>query len=112
MTLLNFLWLYRIRNMYKDFINNLIPADDLHWCTEEQKYVSLSDKEINEIIMRCLDQGMSDLSDVHKVVQWCGIIRVGQLLWKNFLSGSLKITSFDKDNEPRFTPTQEIKNEN
>lgn len=98
--------------MYKDFINNLIPADDLHWCDEDQKYVSLSDKEINEIIMRCIEQGMTDLSDVHKVIQWCGIIRVGQLLWKNFLAGSLTISGFDKDDEPRFLPSEERKYEN
>lgn len=98
--------------MYKHLINNIIPADDLHWCEEEQKYVSLSAEETQDIISSCLLQGMTELSDVYKVVSWCGNVRVGQLLWKNFLIGSLKIAGFDEDGEPRFSPMKEIKNEN
>lgn len=89
--------------MYKQLINNIIPADDLHWCEEEGKYVSLSKQEMDDIITTCIEQGMTDLQDVFKFVQWCGNVRVAQILWKNFLSGSLRITGFDEDDEPRFT---------
>jgi hypothetical protein len=41
------------------------------------------------------------------VIQWCGNVRVGQILWKNFLAGSVAITGFDEDGEPRFGPTKE-----
>jgi hypothetical protein len=92
---------------YNDLINNLIPADDLHWCKEEQKYVSLSEDEINDVILRCVEQGISDISDIHKMIQWCGAIRIGQLLWKNFLLGSLNVSGFDRDNEPRFIANRE-----
>lgn len=89
--------------MYKYVINNIIPADDLHWCEEEGKYVSLSREEMDEIISSCIEQGMTDLNDVFKVIQWCGNVRVGQILWKNFLAGSLRITGFAEGDEPRFT---------
>lgn len=96
---------------YNYLINNLIPADDLHWCEDEQKYVSLSEEEIRDVITKCIEQGINDLDDVHKMIQWCGTIRVGQLLWKNFLLGSLEVSGFDKDNEPRFIPNKEKRNE-
>lgn len=92
--------------MYKHLINNLISADDLHWCEEDQKYVSLSYDETQDIITGCLSQGMTDLSEIYKVINWCGSVRVGQILWKNFLSGSIKIVGFDGD-EPRFSVNKE-----
>ena len=97
-------------DMYKYVINNIIPADDLHWCEEEGKYVSLSRDEVDEVVVACLNQGMSDLPSIMKVIQWCGNIRVGQILWKNFLSGSVHITGFD-GGEPRFGPSKEDEND-
>ena len=88
---------------YNKFINNLIPADDLHWCKEESKYVALSEEETNEIILRCMEQGMSQLEEIHKFVTWCGLVRVGELLWKNYLDGHLDVVGFDERNEPIFT---------
>lgn len=88
---------------YKKIINNLIPADDLHWCEEEGKYVSLSSEETTEIIARCMEQGMTSLEDVYKFVSWCGVVRVGELLWKNYLGGGLRVIGFDENNEPIFT---------
>jgi len=98
--------------MYKDIINNLIPADDLHWDDEENKYVSLSPEETKEIISACIRNGMTELDDVFKVVTWCGTIRVGQILWKNFIQGSIDITGFDKSGEPFFFPTKGQTDEN
>jgi hypothetical protein len=89
--------------MYKYVINNIIAADDLHWSEEEGKYVSLSREEIDDIISSCLQQDMTNLDEIMKVIGWCGSVRVGQILWKNFLAGSLKISGFDDNNEPRFT---------
>lgn len=91
---------------YNDLINNLIPADDLHWCSEEKKYVSLSEEEVNEIILHCVEHGMNDLNDIHRVIKWCGTVRVGQLLWKNFLLNSIEIVGFDKEGEPKFAPNR------
>lgn len=89
--------------MYKYVINNIIPADDLHWSAEEGKYVSLSREEIDDIISSCLQQDISNLDDIMKMISWCGTVRVGQILWKNFLAGSLKISGFDEKDEPKFT---------
>lgn len=89
---------------YKEIINNLIPADDLHWDEEEGKYVSLSGEETQDIIQKCLENGMTDFEDVYKFVQWCGYVRVGQILMKNFLSGSLNVKGFDSEDAPYFSP--------
>ena len=98
--------------MYKYLINNIIPADDLHWDEIENKYVSLSEKETQEIVAACISHGMKDVNDVFKVVHWCGSVRVGQILWRNFLQGSVGICGFDENNEPLFTPYKEKNDEN
>jgi hypothetical protein len=92
--------------MYKNLINNIIPADDLHWDKTEKKYVSLSEDEIKDIVNACMEQGITELDGVFKMIAWCGSIRVGNLLWKNFLKGAVKITGFDND-EPLFAPRKE-----
>jgi hypothetical protein len=89
--------------MYHHILNNLIPADDLHWDDNQKRYVSLSDEETNQIVSACLNQGMSELDDVLKVVAWCGHVRIGQILFKNFIMGSVEICGFDVDGEPMFT---------
>lgn len=98
--------------MSKDILNNIVPADDLHWCEEEGRYVSLSREEIDDIISSCIEQGMSKLEDIYKVIQWCGRVRVGQILWNNMLSGSIIVAGFDEHEEPRFMPRKEKEDEN
>ena len=94
---------------YKHIINNLIPADDLHWDEQENRYVSISGDETQEIITKCVENGMTEISDVYKFVQWCGYIRVGQILLKNFMSGSLLVSGFDSEDTPYFCPNKENK---
>ena len=89
--------------MYKYILNNLIPADDLHWDEFQNRYVSLSDDETNKIVSTCLENGITELEDVTKVVNWCGTIRIGQILWKNFIMGSVDICGFDENGEPIFS---------
>lgn len=98
----------RIMKMYKDIINNVIPADDLHWDPVENKYVSLSEEETKDIINACIQQGITELDEVFAVVSWCGNIRVGHILWKNFLGGSVKISGFD-GGEPLFSARKDEK---
>lgn len=97
-----------IMKMYKNIINNVIPADDLHWDSLENKYVSLSEEETKEIISACIEQGITDLEEVYAMISWCGTIRIGQILWKNFLSGSVKINGFEGD-EPLFSARKDEK---
>jgi hypothetical protein len=94
-------------NMYKYVLNNIIPADDLHWCEEESKYVSLSREEVDEIIATCMNNQITELDDIYKVINWCGNIRVGQILWKNFISGGVNINGFDDQGEPKFSPRKD-----
>jgi len=88
--------------MYKDIINNVIPADDLHWDPVENKYVSLSEEETKDIVNACIQQGITELDEVFAMVSWCGAIRIGQILWKNFLQGTVKVTRFE-GGEPLFS---------
>ena len=101
----------RDKNMYGYILNNLIPADDLHWDEEEKRYVSLSKEETEEIILCCISQGIADFDNIVKVVNWYGGLRVGNLLLKNMLSGSIKVVGFDEENEPLFA-AKEAEDEN
>lgn len=84
-------------------VNKIIPADDLHWCEEEKRYVSLSDEEINSIIMTCVKQDITEEKYIYKIVKWAGQVRVGNILLNNFLNDRIKITGFDGE-EPFFNP--------
>jgi hypothetical protein len=84
-------------------VNKIIPADDLHWCEEENRYVSLSDEEINSIIMTCVKQDITEEKYIYKIVKWAGQVRVGNILLNNFLNDRIKITGFDGE-EPFFNP--------
>lgn len=82
-------------------INKIIAADDLHWCEEEKKYVSLSNEDVEKIIFSCVEQNITDFDDIYKVIQWAGLVRVGEILLKNFMQGKIRITGFD-NSEPNF----------
>lgn len=96
----------------ENVINKIIPADDLHWCEEDQKYTSLSMQDLDAIIINCIDQGITNLEDIHKVVSWAGFVRVGDLLLKNFLTNRLAITGFDSDDEPLFGAKNDLDRKN
>jgi hypothetical protein len=83
-------------------INKIIAADDLHWCEEEKKYVSLSKEDVDQIISSCIEQDIVEFEDMYKVIQWAGLVRVGEILLKNFMQGKIEITGFDESNEPLF----------
>ena len=42
---------------YKQIVNRLIAADDLHYDKEERRFVALSQQEVNEIIAQCSESG-------------------------------------------------------
>jgi hypothetical protein len=83
-------------------LNKIISADDLHWCEEEKKYVSLSEDELEKIMMNCIEQDITELEDIYKMIQWAGLVRVGNLLLNNFLNNTIKVVKFDENNEPCF----------
>lgn len=86
----------------KDVINKIIPADDLYWDDYENKYIALNNDEIDDIICKCFDNAITEETSIMKVLNWCTSVRVGQLLMKNFLAGSIAIKTIDSDDEPVF----------
>jgi hypothetical protein len=86
----------------QQLINKLIPADDLYWYEDEQEYKAISKEQLDEIIITCVHQGMSDVEDISKVVNWANLVNVGNILLKNFIYGNIKITDFSDKDEPYF----------
>lgn len=82
---------------YKDLINRLIPADDLHWCEEDQRYVAISMEDVDKIILNCIDNGITDMDEVIKAIRWAEMVNVGGILLKNLLCDRISIVGFDKE---------------
>jgi hypothetical protein len=83
----------------KDVLNKLIPADDLYWDKHDGKYIAHSEEEINSILTLCLENGITDQSEIMKVFNWCTSVRVGELLMKGFLAGKILILGIDQNDE-------------
>ena len=83
-------------------INKIIPADDLHWCEEEKRYVSLSKEDVDKIIAACSKQEINEFEEIYKIIQWAGLVKVGEILLRNFIEGKIKINGFDESNDPYF----------
>lgn len=91
---------------YKQLVNRLIAADDLHYDKEQRRFFALSQKEVNAIIVQCAENGITEHDHIKKVVNWCSSVRVSQLLHSSFMSGRLRIAGFSGD-EPLFSPLDE-----
>jgi hypothetical protein len=88
-------------NDYQKIINKIIPADDLHWCEEEKRYIPISMEDIDKIIINCANQGITDMDDIIKVIRWAEVVNIGNILLKNLLSDKVAVIGFD-ENEPLF----------
>lgn len=88
---------------YEKVINRIVAADDLHYDAKERRFVSLSSEEIGPIVKQCQDIGMTDHGLITQTVQWCGTVRVGEIRYRSFLSGRLKIHGFS-NGAPLFSP--------
>jgi hypothetical protein len=86
---------------YEKILNRLIPADDLYWSEEDQKYTSLSKYDIDSIILACIKQEIVDIDEITKIVNWANLVKVGQILLNNFINNKLLIVGFE-DEEPLF----------
>lgn len=93
-----------MKNRQKDVLNKLIPADDLHWDETEGKYIALSQDEIGEVINVALENGFQEEEEIMKILNWATSVKVGDILFKNFLKGQLSIVDFDQE-EPVFGPS-------
>lgn len=90
---------------YREIINRLIAADDLHYDPRQRRFVSLSDEQVDAITKQCDASGITDQEQVNKVVAWAGSVRVGELVCRAFLAGRLRVTGFSGA-EPRFIPVE------
>jgi len=91
---------------YKQIVNRLIAADDLHYDNQQRRFVALSQQEVNAIIAQCSESGITDHDQIKKLVRWCTSVRVSQLLHRAFMSGRLQIAGFSGD-DPLFSPLDE-----
>ena len=91
--------------MNKSDVFKLIPADDLHWNEIQQEYVALSDTEIDAIILDCVQNaGISDPEIIHKVLQNFTNMKVGALLFKQYMDGNIAIDHLTELGEVGFVP--------
>ena len=90
---------------YEQIINRLIPADDLHWDEHQRRFASISRDEVDGIVAKCIDQGITDLDEINKIVHWCGFVRIGLLLRDAWLSDRVRIAGVGEDG-PYFAPLQ------
>jgi len=86
----------------KEILNKILPADDLYWNEVEQKYVAISSKQLKDVILKCVEQGIVETKDIVKMTDWVTNLNVANILLKNFLKGSINLVGFDKLNEPIF----------
>jgi hypothetical protein len=85
-------------------MNDLVPADELHWDKESNSYGILSREQTDGLIEACLVAGVDNPSDIFKVIREYEMVRGGILLFEQFLSGRLGICGFDKLGSPIFEP--------
>jgi hypothetical protein len=85
-------------------MNDLVPADELHWDKESNSYGIISREQTDSLIQACLVAGVDNPSDIFKVIREYEMVRGGILLFDQFLSGRLGICGFDKLGSPVFEP--------
>jgi hypothetical protein len=88
--------------MKNPIVNELIPADSLHWSEDDGKFVVLSGKEIDKILIACYQNGMEDFDEMMKMIRWAEQIRTGNKLLNEFIKQNVAVTIIDEDGEPHF----------
>lgn len=83
--------------------------DDLHWDENDKKFVALSEEEMETILMVSAKSGldMDDEEVVMGVIRWAEHVRVGNILLRRVLDGSLAIGYVPGMEEPCFTKAEE-----
>ena len=58
---------------YEQIINRLIPADDLYWDEQQGRFASISHQEVDDIIAKCTEQGITDHDQIRQIVHFAPI---------------------------------------
>lgn len=85
-------------------LNELVPADELHWDADSGSYRILSKEQTDELIEACLVSGVDRPADISKVVKEYEMVRGGTLLFDQFLSGKVAVCGFNEAGSPVFEP--------
>jgi|688.fasta_scaffold21476_2 hypothetical protein len=88
--------------MQDKILNKIIAADDLHWCSEDNRYVAISVDELNTLLTNSVESGITDENDLYQIVKWATNARIGEILLKNFMERKIKIFKIDENGEPMF----------
>lgn len=88
-------------------INDAIPLDELNWCPEDNKFILLTDEEIQKV---CLAVGLDDDEACFRAVRWAELCRTGHLLLKGVLEGRIGI-HVSEDEDVKLFPLKGEKNE-
>ena len=86
----------------RKIVNELIPADDLHWDEDEKKHVAVSRQEEANLIRSCLRCGLNEDQTLKLVREYC-LSKTSVMLFKNFLEGNIDVYSFTSSGEPIFS---------
>lgn len=81
-------------------INNLIPADDLHWNDYDQKYCAISEQDMDRIILTCHENGTSE-EIMQALVQSFVEYKTHHLLFKHFFKKNIGVYRL-KNGKPFF----------
>jgi hypothetical protein len=87
--------------MDEDFINKLIPADDLHWDSDSQRHVVLSQDQVDSLIKACFRFGLKD-REIKSIIEEYNLIKSGELLYRHFIKGNIGVYELDKNGKPIF----------
>ena len=85
----------------ENIINKLIAADDLHWCSADKKYTTISEEETDKIIRSAYLNNIFEIEDIMKLIEWAILVRTGNILLNYVLSDKINIVGFE-DKEPVF----------
>lgn len=67
-----------------------IPPDSLYWSQEEQKFVLLSDEELQQIITDCIvNLNMEDPEDMMGIIKEFENLRISALFLQEYLKGRI-----------------------
>ena len=85
-----------LRNKY--ILNNLIPADELHWNDHDQKYCAISEQDLDRIILTCHENGASE-EVMQALVKEFVEYKTSKLLFKQFFRRNIGVYHL-KDGKP------------